>query len=58
MKEIDFEEIKQFVEVMSRQVGSTKVMKIHNCIITFFQRVPEIIDLHREVMNEERNVLV
>ncbi|WP_094032703.1 MULTISPECIES: hypothetical protein [Bacillus] len=29
MKEIEFEEIKQFVEVMSRQVGSTKVMKIH-----------------------------
>ncbi|MEC3668937.1 hypothetical protein ABEX89_08490 [Bacillus velezensis] len=47
MKEIEFEEIKQFVEVMSRQVGSTKVMKIHNCIITFFQRVPEIIDLHK-----------
>ncbi|RDY88717.1 hypothetical protein [Bacillus amyloliquefaciens] len=29
MKEIEFEEIKQFVEVMSRQAGSTKVMKIH-----------------------------
>lgn len=28
------------------------------CIITFFQRVPEIIDLHKEEMNEERNVLV
>ncbi|MBG9464097.1 MULTISPECIES: hypothetical protein [Bacillus] len=29
-----------------------------DCIITFFQRVPEIIDLHKEGMNEERNVLV
>ncbi|WP_340191450.1 hypothetical protein [Bacillus amyloliquefaciens] len=28
------------------------------CIITFFQRVPEIIDLHREGLNEKRNVLV
>ncbi|WP_437132696.1 hypothetical protein [Bacillus atrophaeus] len=28
------------------------------CIITFFQRAPEIIDLYREGMNEERNVLV
>lgn len=28
------------------------------CIITFFQRVPEIIDLHREGLNGERNVLV
>ncbi|MCY9409667.1 hypothetical protein MOF52_16940 [Bacillus inaquosorum] len=29
MKEIEFEEIKKFVEVMSRQFRSTKVMKIH-----------------------------
>lgn len=28
------------------------------CIITFFQRVPEIIDLHREGLIEKRNVLV
>lgn len=28
------------------------------CIITFFQRVPEIIDLYREGMNEEYNALV
>ncbi|MBE1868695.1 hypothetical protein [Bacillus subtilis] len=29
MKEIEFEEIKKFVEAMSRQFRSTKVMKIH-----------------------------
>lgn len=28
MKEIEFEEIKKFVEVMSRQFRSTNVMKI------------------------------
>lgn len=29
MKEIEFEEVKKFVEVMSRRLRSTKVIKIH-----------------------------
>ncbi|WEY79752.1 hypothetical protein P5667_11515 [Bacillus velezensis] len=29
-----------------------------DCIITFFQRVPELINLYREVLDGERNVLV
>ncbi|MGU9969887.1 hypothetical protein [Bacillus sp. AM1(2019)] len=29
MKEIEFDEVKKFVEVMSRQFRSTRVIKIH-----------------------------
>ncbi|MBW7976860.1 MULTISPECIES: hypothetical protein [Bacillus amyloliquefaciens group] len=29
MKEIEFDEVKKFVEVMSRKFRSTKVIKIH-----------------------------
>lgn len=31
MKEIEFEEVKKFVEVMSRQFKSTKVSRMASC---------------------------